>query len=211
MVEKAQIKILDDIVEEPKTIDVMFNPEDYTVSFSLTGSFDTDEEQESPPSFNEMKIKDFIVKSFFDTYETRSDVREKTNKIAQLLLPVVEGRERSRPPICLFIWGKFKYKGIIHKIDQKFTMFLETGIPVRAELTFTFKSVATPQEYAEYMGIEACRKVWTVKSSDRLDLIAHKALKNAALWRKIADENNIDDPIAFPQTHDIGKTLVIPD
>ncbi len=209
MVEKAQIKVLDDTGEETEIIDVMFNPEDYTVS--LIGSFDADEGQESSPSFNEVKITDFVVKSFFDTYETQSDVREKTNKIAKLLMPAVEGTDRNRPPICLFIWGKFTYKGIIHKLDQKFIMFLGTGIPVRAELTFTFKSVATPQEYAEYMGIEACRKVWTVKSSDRLDLIAHRALKNAALWRKIADENNIDDPIAFPRTHDIGKTLVIPD
>ncbi|MCD4797489.1 MAG: hypothetical protein K8R19_00570 [Methanosarcinales archaeon] len=209
MVEKAQIKILDDGGDETETIDVMFNPEDYTVS--LSGAFKTKKGQESRPSFDKVEIKDFTIKSFFDTYETQSDVREKTNKIAKLLMPFVEGSERKRPPICLFVWGKFKYKGTIHKLDQKFTMFLETGIPVRAELTFTFKSVATPQEYAEYMGIEACRKVWTVKSSDRLDLIAHKALKNAALWRKIADENNIDDPIAFPQTHDIGKTLVIPD
>lgn len=209
MVEKAQIKVLDDTGEETEIIDVMFNPEDYTVS--LTGSFDTDEGQESSPSFNKVKISDFTVKSFFDTYETHSDVREKTNKIAKLLLPAVEGPDRKRPPICLFVWGKFTYKGIIHNLDQKFIMFLETGIPVRAELTLTFKSVATPQEYAEYMGIEACRKAWTVKSSDRLDLIAHKALKNAALWRKIADENNINDPITFPRTHDIGKTLVIPD
>ncbi|MBC2697004.1 MAG: peptidoglycan-binding protein LysM [ANME-2 cluster archaeon] len=209
MVEKAQIKILDDTGDETEIIDVMFNPEDYTVS--IIGRVNPDEGQESSPSFNKVDIVDFIVKSFFDTYETQSDVREKTNKIAKLLMPAVEGPDRNRPPICLFVWGKFTYKGIIHKLDQKFTMFLETGIPVRAELTFTFKSVATPQEYAEYMGIEACRKVWTIKSSDRLDLIAHKALKNAALWRKIADENNIDDPIAFPQTHDIGKTLVIPD
>jgi hypothetical protein len=207
MVEKAQIKILDDTGDETETIDVMFNPEHYTVS--LIGAFD--EGQESSPSFNKVDIQDFIVKSFFDTYETQSDVREKTNKIAKLLMPVVEGTDRNRPTICLFVWGKFTFKGIIYKLDQKFTMFLGTGIPVRAELTFTFKPVATPREYAEYMGIEACRKVWTVKSSDRLDLIAHKALKNAALWRKIADENNIDDPIAFPQTHDIGKTLVIPD
>jgi len=209
MVEKAQIKILDDTGDKSTILDVMFNPEDYTVS--LVGSFNTDEEEESRPSFSEVKIKDFIVKSIFDTYETQSDVREKTNKIAKLLMPAVEGSDRNRPPICLFVWGKFTYKGTIYKLDQKFTMFLETGIPVRAELTFTFKSIATPQEYAEYMGIEACRKVWTVKSSDRLDLIAHRALKDAALWRKIADENNIDDPIAFPQTHDIGKTLVIPD
>lgn len=209
MVEKAQIKVLDDTGEETEIINVMFNPEDYTVS--LSESLDTDEGQESSPSFNRIEITDFTVKSFFDTYETQSDVREKTNKIAKLLMPTVEGSDRNRPPICLFVWGKFTYKGIIHTLDQKFIMFLETGIPVRAELTFTFKSVATPQEYAEYMGIEACRKVLTVKSSDRLDLIAHRALKNAALWRKIADENNIDDPIAFPQTHDIGKTLVIPD
>ena len=54
-------------------------------------------------------------------------------------------------------------------------------------------------------------KLWTVKSGDRLDLIADKALMDVSLWRKIADENNILNPREFPKDDDIGRTLIIPD
>jgi nucleoid-associated protein YgaU len=50
-----------------------------------------------------------------------------------------------------------------------------------------------------------------VKSGDRLDLIANETLKDPALWRKIAKENNIDNPLSFPKYSDIGKILIIPD
>ncbi len=208
MVEKAKIVILD----TNETIDVMFNPRDYTVSTSADMG-----EEDSTPFFNKVNVDDFTVTLLFDTYEKHdnvaagSDVRDITKKIAALVMPFVEGKEKKKAPVCLFSWGKFTYKGIIYKLSQKFTMFLPEGIPVRAELTVTFKSVATPEEYAKNMGIEACRKVWTVKSGDRLDIIAYKALKDAALWRKIADENNIDNPLAFPGYDDIGRILVIPD
>ncbi|MBU4138766.1 MAG: peptidoglycan-binding protein LysM, partial [Euryarchaeota archaeon] len=162
-------------------------------------------------SFNKVNISDFPVTLLFDTYEKQSDVREKIEKITSLVMPSVEGKETKQPHICLFSWGKFIYKGIIYKHDQKFTLFLPNGIPVRAELTITFKSVVTTEEDAKFKGKDACRKLWTVKSGDRLDLIADKALKDVSLWRKIADENHIVNPLDFPNDDDIGRILIIPD
>lgn len=206
MLEKAKIKV----EGKNEAISVMFNPKEYSVSHtaSLQTEPDTDT---SNPSFNGLTLDDFVVVLIFDTYEKKSDVRKLTGEIQKLAMPTVEGTKRKKPPVCLFVWGSFTYKGIIYKITQKFTLFLSDGTPVRAELTVTFKSVMTPEEYAKNMGIEACRKVWTVKSGDRLDLIANKALKNPALWRRIAEENNIDSPLAFPKDSDIGRILVIPD
>lgn len=206
MVEKAKIKV----EGTSQTIDVMFNPSEYTISYTVLTAAQSNNNT-SNPSFNEVTLDDFTVKLIFDTYEKKSDVRKLTNNIERLTLPTVEGAERKKPPICLFIWGNFTYKGIVSKIIQKFTLFLSDGTPVRAELDVTFKAVVTPEEYAKNMGIEACRKVWTVKSGDRLDLIANTALKNPALWRKIAEENNIDNPLEFPKDSDIGRILVIPD
>ncbi len=202
MVEKAKIKVED----TGDIIDVMFNPNEYTVSTAAELST-----EKSNPFFNKVTLDDFTVKLTFDTYEKKTDVRKLTNKIGKLVMPTVEGAERKKPPVCLFIWGNFTYKGIIYKVSQKFTLFLSDGTPVRAELTVTFKALVTPEEYAKNMGIEACRKVWTVKSGDRLDLIANKALKDPALWRRIAEENNIDNPLAFPKDSDIGRILIIPD
>ncbi len=202
MVEKAKIKVED----TGDIIDVMFNPNEYTVSTAAELST-----EKSNPFFNKVTLDDFTVKLTFDTYEKKTDVRKLTNKIGKLVMPTVEGAERKKPPVCLFIWGNFTYKGIIYKVSQKFTLFLSDGTPVRAELTVTFKALVTPEEYAKNMGLEACRKVWTVKSGDRLDLIANEALKDPALWRRIAEENNIDNPLVFPKDSDIGRILIIPD
>ncbi len=207
-------------VEGGDPIEVKFNPSEYTVSTEaeMPTSPSTAGEGSAPkgsnagnPSFYKVSLKDFTVKLLFDTYEQKTDVRTLTNKIAKLLIPAIEGPERKILPMCKFVWGGFTYKGRIHKLDQKFTLFLPDGKPVRAELTVTFKAAVTAEEYKKNMGIDACRKIWKVKNGDRLDLIAQSTLKNVNLWRKIAEENNINNPLAFPTSNDIGRTLIIPD
>lgn len=208
MVEKAKIIVLDNDGRKIDEIPVMFNPRDYSVSTEaeLNG-------EGSGIQFKKVNIPDFTVTLFFDTYEdsANQDVREKTQKISELVVPTVEKKDTKQPPVCIFSWGGFGYKGILYKLAQKFTMFLSTGTPVRAELTLTFKSVVTKQEDALFKGQEACRKLWLVKEGDRLDLIAAKTLKDSSQWRKIADENNISNPMMFPAKDDIGRTLKIPD
>lgn len=204
MAEKAIIEVLDG--PNKGKFEVMYNPREYSVSTSakVTG-------EGSGVQFTQVNIEDFTVSLFFDTYEEQTDVRKKTEEIVSLLMPSVEGQETKQPPICRFVWGSFGYKGVIQKVNQKFTMFLQSGIPVRAELAVTFKSVVTKEEDAQLKGKEACRKLWTVKTGDRLDLIAHKAFKDPAQWRRIAQANNIIDPFGFPKEDDIGILLIIPD
>ncbi len=207
MIEKAQIVVLKEDGETPETkIPVMFNPENYTVSTTVKS-----EGEGSNVQFNRLKIDDFTVTLFFDTYEKQTDVRKKTKPIADLVKPTVEGKTTKKPPICRFMWGKFSYKGIIYKVQQEFIMFLPSGIPVRAKLTLTFQSILTKQEDADFQGKEACWKVWTVKAGDRIDLIASEALKDVTQWKKLAESNNIYDPLIFPTEADIGTTLIIPE
>jgi nucleoid-associated protein YgaU len=209
---KAKITILDGPHARDE-IEVMFNPSEY----SVVSIAQLDDKNKKDITFKSVNIEDFTVKLIFDTYEKHKDnesgkdVRKVTEKITRIMMPFKEGKKGKRPPVCLFSWGKFAYKGIISKIDQKFILFLPDGTPVREELTVIFKSVMTAEEYAKNMGIEACRKVWTVKSGDRLDLIADSELKDASLWRRIADENQIDDPLKFPMDDDIGRRIIIPD
>lgn len=206
--EKAKITILDKNID----INVMFNPGDYTVT--SIGVFA--EEKSKDPFFKEAKIEDFVVKLIFDTYEKHeenesgTDVRKLTEEIAKLIMPTEAGAENLRPPVCLFTWGRFKFKGVVFRIDQKFILFLPDGTPVREELTVSFRSVMNEEEYKKCMGFEACRKTWLVKSGDRLDIIAEKELKNASLWKKIAQENHIGNPLLFPEKEDIGRRIIIP-
>jgi nucleoid-associated protein YgaU len=202
MAEKALIKVLD----TGEDIPVMFNPKEYTFSSvaQVTG-------EGSQIQFQKVNVEDFTVTLFYDTYEKQTDVRNEIKKITDLVTPTVAGQSTKQPPTCIFAWGGFGYKGIIHKISQRFSMFLSSGIPVRAEITLIFKSVITREEDAQFRGREACRKVWIVKTGDRLDWIAQSTLKDPKEWRKIAEANQITNPLAFPSSADIGRTLIIPD
>ncbi|MFM9327201.1 peptidoglycan-binding protein LysM [Paenibacillus mesotrionivorans] len=187
-------------------IEVMFNPNEYTVSFEgkYTG-------EQNNKQFQISEMPEFKVSLFYDTYEQRRDVRKETVKLTSLLDPKVSGKNTRKPPDCMFVWGGFTYRGLLSRIEQKFTMFLENGVPVRSLLDVTFITNEPDKVVEDNKGLNACRKLWVVKSGDRLDLIAGEALKDPGAWRRIAELNKIANAIGFPGKNDVGRTLVIPD
>ncbi|MDP4181343.1 MAG: peptidoglycan-binding protein LysM [Bacillota bacterium] len=206
-IEKAKIFYEDD--SGSNHIEVMFNPNEYTVSYEAKYNGENDKKQ-----FKITQMPEFKVSLFYDTYEkngTGEDVRKETNKIVLLMKPSSSKKKTKLPPECVFSWGLFNYRGVVTRVDQRFTMFLGNGIPVRAIVDVTFTSNLLDKEVDVFKGLEACRKLWTVKSGERLDLIANAALKDPLKWRKIAEANNIVNPVGFPGSDDIGRILLIPD
>lgn len=210
MVEKAKIIPCDkngkELSDDKNIVTVMFNPSEYTV-LNEVKYLKTDHNIQ----FKNFEMPEFKVSLFYDTYETGTDVREETKKIISLMEPTVAGVKTMRPPVCVFVWGLFKYRGVISSVQQRYTMFMPNGIPVRALLDVTFMSRELDKKIEDWQGLNACRKLWTVKSGDRLDLIAGEALKDPRQWRRIAEANRIVNPVDFPGKEDIGRTLVIPD
>jgi nucleoid-associated protein YgaU len=204
MVEKAKIRVLEG--PDKGDIDLMFNPTDYNVKKEVqkTG-------KGSKTQFNSTDVSELPIVLFFDTYEKKTDVREKTEKIVSLLKPSIKGKHTQRPPICLYVWGSFSYRGVVTKAEQTFSLFLENGIPVRSKLNVTFSSVLIKEEEVQLSSKSESRKLWVVKSGERLDLIAYAALKDPAQWRRIAEANEIDNPLSFPEPQDIGRRLIIPE
>ena len=207
MVEKAALDVLEG--DYKGTIKVMFNPTEYSLPLEVAWKGDPG----SMPQYEKSNVGGFSVTLLFDSYEKGTDVREGENgtkKLANLALPSVSEQRKKRPPQCLFIWGKFKYKGVIEKIDQKFTLFLSDGTPVRASVTIAMKPILSVKEMMELSGSKDSRKFYQVKPGDRLDLIAYDQLKDPALWEVIAKVNSIEDPASFPAPADFGRTLIIP-
>lgn len=202
MLEKAKIIVPDNNIEIP----VMYNPTELNsdISVEVTG-------EGSNIQFQKVLKENLTVSLFFDTYEKGTDVRQETKKIEALLNPTIGKQNRREPAVCVFVWSKIWYKGIIIGLQQKYTMFLSSGIPVRAQLTVTFKSVLTEREEIASLGLWNCRKLWQVKKGERLDWIAFETLGDSQLWSLIATANQIYDPFTFPKETDIGKTIVIPD
>lgn len=202
MLEMAKIVVQQSREEIP----VMYNPTELSLNKTVMV-----QGEGSNIQFQRVNNDDLTVSLFFDTYEQQIDVRTKTNKIVALTVPSVGTNIRKEPPVVVFTWAGPLFTGIVTKLDQKFTMFLSSGIPVRAELSVTFKSVLTEEEDLQARGYFNCRQLWRVKESDRLYLIAKDTLGDANQWRLIADANQIYDVLNFPQVKDIGRNLIIPD
>lgn len=149
--------------------------------------------------------RSMAVELFCDTYETASDVRDHTDAIYGLL---TIRSETHVPPLCTFAWGSFRFRGVVERINGRFTLFLADGTPVRATLSLSMK------EYVD-VSVEVRRtptnspdrtKAYVVQRGDTLSGIAAASYGDPAQWRPIAEANAIDDPLAIQP----GAVLTIP-
>ncbi len=112
------------------------------------------------------------------------------------------------PPVCIFIWGAYIFPCIIERATKKFTMFHPDGFPVRATLNVTLKEyieVVTQLKETSLQSADRTKR-WQVKEGDSLWSIADEEYGDAAIWRPIADANDIDNPRLLEP----GMELVIP-
>ncbi len=202
-------------------IEVCFNPKEY--SLDKTVNWDTEKAfSDAPqPEFTKPAPVTLSVTLQFDTYEERVSVRDKyTKKIEKLSLmrkPLKKGmsdadKKQASPPVVLFVWGRFTFKGVVASLSQKYTMFLADGTPVRAELALKLQNVydTSMNDDDRNNPVSAGAgggKSYSVKDGDRLDSIAATQLGDAARWPEIAALNNIDDPSKLTK----GQTLQMPE
>lgn len=176
--------------------EVIFNPAEYSIekgnqfaSAALPGL--------SNPilSFVNGNADTLTMDLFFDTFTNKggSDVRAETSKIARLL--EIDPTLHAPPPVR-FVWGPLSFRAVIERLGQRFTMFREDGVPVRATLNVTFKEYRTIEEQLGDNPNQSSD--WTkrlvIAEGDRLDLIAAIEYGDSADWRTIADANNIENP-----------------
>jgi len=185
-------------------IRVLFNPTEYRLNRSnqfaevaipgLGGS---------PLQFARGNARILSMQLFFDTYELGEDVRDYTSEVVDLL--EIES-ELHAPPICLFSWGDLNFVGVLERADQRFTLFLSDGRPVRATVDVSFKEFFTGEEQAGRLQSANYAKRYVVRRGDTLSAIAGRTYGDPGLWRPIAEENRIDNPLALAP----GQVLVIP-
>ena len=132
---------------------------------------------------------------------------EWVQKLLALMEPTVStSAGKKRPPVLLLTWGGFNFQGVLEKLSQSFTMFSEDGRPVRAIVNATFKQFSTAEEESRGNPPGDPTKSHRVKDGETLNLIAAKEYGDPALWRVIADENRLLDPLRPA----VGSLLVIP-
>ena len=125
------------------SMEVYFNPKEMVVEKQVQWTQKEGAVNDAPPEeFTKPTPATLSVTLHFDTYEKKSPVTSYTSQVEKMAM-IVEGLKR--PPICMFVWGNFVFKGVVDSLSQKFTMFLGDGTPVRAECTLKLKRADSAQ------------------------------------------------------------------
>jgi len=217
-------------------VEVLFNPSTISTSRSVAyreksvantsaaGYFDIKQK------FVGVQASTLSIELFFDTYESRSDaaprqvaaallmpvqpfqsadatdVRAYTREIVKLALPE---KELPRPPICQLKWGGSEaiFTGVMTQVDERYTMFLANGTPVRATLSCSFVEYRT-ESHTRINELHSAdvAKTRQVRRNDTLQSIAAEEYNDPSLWRLIARANGIVNPRELAP----GMILAIP-
>ena len=198
-------------------VEVLFNPEEYTINKDNNFAQIAVPGLKSPLlQFVHGNLKTLEMELLVDTYEKHTsgsrvvnaahqDVRTLTQKITHFL---DINPETHAPPVLLFTWGSLVLRCVLARVSEKFIMFLPTGIPVRAKLQVTFNEFTNAEFEAKEVKRETAdySKLYTVGQGETLTDVATKVYQNPLMWRAIAIRNQI----ANPKELALGMRLLIP-
>ncbi len=112
------------------------------------------------------------------------------------------------PPLVDFSWGDLiTDPALVKKVSVTYTRMLPDGKPVRlkAKIDFTGTMKEKPGTNPTSGG-RTNRKTHTLMAGESLATVAYTEFNNAGLWRAIAEENEIDDPMRLVA----GSVLLLP-
>ena len=160
------------------------------------------------------------------------DVRDFTGPLWRLAENAASSDRFGRPPVVRFVWGKsWNVPGIVTAVAERFERFDASGTPRRSWLRLRLVRVSEPRaaQTDESPGSSGILQMAGGQLSpndvvthevlgdgngdaeesaggERLDEIASRYYGNAALWRILAEFNDVADPLHIPP----GTLLRIP-
>lgn len=152
------------------------------------------------------------VKMFLDeTHEPKGDISKTVNSILEKVNPEQKSVSKEKPsaPYARFQWGqKIMFTGYIAQAAVEYTLFRESGDPVRGTVTLTLNEFGMAEKAQNpTSGGEPGSRARRVLAGDTLASIAYDEYGSAADWRTIANANSsISDPLRLVP----GTSLVIP-
>jgi hypothetical protein len=154
---------------------------------------------------------------FFDTTDTGASVTTYTSKLVGLMeinstLPgSTPTTNNARPPWVTFNWGDFhSFKAVISSLSLTFEYFSSTGTPLRARASITLTQYQEDMAFGPQnptSGTPRPHRVHRVQPGETLDRISALHFGDSTKWRRIAETNGIEDPLALRP----GSLLAIPE
>jgi len=189
-----------------RQFEVMFNPEEYSLNKDNNFASQAIPGLSSPIlHFVHGNLRTLEMELFFDTTDARTDVRDQTQKVVDLLKI---DPDLHAPPVVRVAWGSLQLRCVLTRANQKFVKFLEDGRPTRARVTVTFSEFIDAEREAKEVNRQTAdfTKIYTVQRGDTLSGIAVRFYEDPARWRPIAIANGIDDPLSLVP----GQELHVP-
>jgi nucleoid-associated protein YgaU len=198
-------------------IPVQFNPPEYTIAKAAQIAEIAIPGIDAPIlQFVRGQTRTLALELFFDTTRqgvTESavvDVRSMTDTVAEL------GRIQPNthaPPRIRFVWGQgLSFRAIVDNVQQKFTLFSPSGVPVRATLTMSFKEYQTLEEQLKALNLQSSdhTKRRVIRRRDTLARIAFEEYGDATQWTLIADHPDNRAVVGDLRRLPVGVELAIP-
>jgi nucleoid-associated protein YgaU len=200
---KATIKTLEGA---SRSVTAWFNPKEFTITKSVTWNQHKGAAKDRPMvQFTTGQPKKLAVELFFDGYEEEKSVRDDCQ---QLIKMAEMDKGLHRPAEVEFSWASEVFPGVLDNVSVKYTMFLSSGVPVRATASISMQN-AKPKRDAKaetQTSSPDFAKLHTLRRGETLHAIAAREYEDAAEWRRIADANGIDDPLDVEP----GTKLLLP-
>lgn len=202
------------VFDRSRTIVAQFNPNRLKFSRSVTWKAEHAKRDIPELQFTSAEPRTLNVDLFFDTYDqpspTKTSVRKQLKPLLELTTVETHG-DKHRPPLCRLSWGS---AGVLFEccvlatLEQEYTLFMDDGTPVRATLHCTFKEWRKHEDDEKRKHLESSdvAKTRVIKRGETLSSIAAAEYRDPRLWRPIAVENGIDDPLNIIP----GSVLSIP-
>lgn len=162
-------------------------------------------------SFSRGESQRLEMELMFDVSRTDSDVkdvRKLTGPFAQLA--IVQPKTHA-PPRVRVAWGEgLAFTGIVAQIEQRFTYFAETGVPIQATLDVVLRRYISLRDQLHQLNLQSSdhSKVIEIKAGETLADIAAREYGDPRYWRLIADANK--DRIDNPRRLEPGVSLRLP-
>ncbi len=189
-------------------VEVLFNPSEYQLTDGSSYSEKKVPGLDGPIlQYISGDATELSLNLFLDTYVPKStslisfgppkestDVSALTKQIADATS--IDG-SMHRPTKVTFKWGSLNFEGVVTKMNHTYTMFTESGMPVRAKVSLTFKSLISPTDTKRKSPFESPdrTKYRTLRQGMGLWDIANMEYGDPDLWKVIARENGILNPL----------------
>jgi hypothetical protein len=149
---KAELREVDasfaNEINQDKWTKVQFNPDSLKVSFAnqlKEPSGSGDQRGSQARQFVGAGTTKLAVQLWFDVTQELGqglpdvmDVRQLTQRVAYFITPLGEPANQPTkfiPPAVRFLWGTFKFDGIVESMEETLELFSHEGRPLRASVT----------------------------------------------------------------------------